>query len=230
MPNNGTLYVNAWLDLTDGPLVVTTPDTGDRYYVLGLLDYYTNPFAHVGTRTTGNGAGRVLVSGPGWNGEVPTEFQAPGRHVRSSTHWVWIIGRILVDGPHDVAAVNSLQDQFLMATLDDWRAGRAGKPSRFDAKFAPRAAFSLDRFVTLVNHALRMCPPPATDEMRVAQFKEVKWALATGKTSAWQPTPGPRWSARVARSRNCSTALKAKYSETTPIPKQRPCDPPGAGR
>ena len=61
MPNNGTLYVNAWLDLTDGPLVVTTPDTGDRYYVLGLLDYYTNPFAHVGTRPTGNGAEQITM-------------------------------------------------------------------------------------------------------------------------------------------------------------------------
>ncbi|MEY2952724.1 MAG: hypothetical protein RLZZ401_811, partial [Pseudomonadota bacterium] len=75
MPNNDTLYVNAWLDLSSGPLVITTPDTRERYYVLGLLDYYTNPFAHIGTRTTGNGAGRVLVSGPAWNEEVPAGFQ-----------------------------------------------------------------------------------------------------------------------------------------------------------
>jgi hypothetical protein len=200
MPNNDTLYVNAWLDLSDGPLVITTPDTGDRYYVLGLLDYYTNPFAHIGTRTTGNGAGRVLVSGPGWNGEVPTEFQEPGRHVQSSTHWVWTIGRILVDGPNDVAAVNRLQDQFLMCALDDWRAGRAGKPSRFDAKFAPRAAFSLDRFVSLVNDALRICPPPATDAMLVAQFKEV--GIGNGKDVNLAAD------ARAALERACGTIQK----------------------
>ena len=44
-PNNDTLYTNAWLDLTQGPLLLHAPDTGARYYVLGFLDFYTNPFA-----------------------------------------------------------------------------------------------------------------------------------------------------------------------------------------
>ena len=43
-PNNDTLYSNAWLDLSQGPLLLTVPASGDRYYVLGLLDFYTNPF------------------------------------------------------------------------------------------------------------------------------------------------------------------------------------------
>ena len=46
-PNNDTLYTNAWLDLSDGPLVMNVPDTAGRYYVLGFLDFFTNPFAHV---------------------------------------------------------------------------------------------------------------------------------------------------------------------------------------
>lgn len=99
IPNNDTLYVNAWIDLSAGPLVISVPDTGSRYYVLGMLDYYTNPFASVGTRTTGNGAGSVLLSGPKWDGEVAAEHQSTGRHLRSDTDWVWIIGRILVDRP-----------------------------------------------------------------------------------------------------------------------------------
>src|SRR5687767_4945391 len=53
-PNNDTLYSNAWLDLSQGPLSITVPASGDRYYVLGLLDFYTNPFGYIGTRTTGN--------------------------------------------------------------------------------------------------------------------------------------------------------------------------------
>ncbi|MBL8337975.1 MAG: DUF1254 domain-containing protein, partial [Rhodoferax sp.] len=92
MPNNDTLYANAWLDLSHGPLVIDVPDMGDRYYVLGFLDFFTNPFAHVGTRTTGQRAGQVLVTGPDWQGEVPVSFRAPGRHLRSGTRWVWIIG------------------------------------------------------------------------------------------------------------------------------------------
>ena len=160
MPNNDTLYANAWLDLSAGPLVITVPDTGSRYYVLGFLDYYTNAFAHVGTRTTGNGAGHVLLTGPGWQGTAPPEFNAPGRHIKSATDWVWIIGRILVDGPADVATVNAVQDQFAVGPLDDWQAGRAGLPRRFDSRFDPRGALEPGRFAGMVNDALRRCPPP----------------------------------------------------------------------
>jgi hypothetical protein len=163
MPNNDTLYTNAWLDLSDGPLVISVPDTGSRFYVLGLLDYFTNPFAHVGTRTTGNGAGRVLVTPPGWAGEVPAEFQAPGRHIASNTPWVWIIGRILVDGPDDVAQVAALQDQFALATLTDALAGRASPAKRFDPAFDPRAPFSLAHFLHGANAALAANPAPAAD-------------------------------------------------------------------
>ena len=197
MPNNDTLYANAWLDLSAGPLVIKLPDTGSRYYVLGFLDYYTNPFAHVGTRTTGNGAGDVLVTGPGWRGEVPHAFQSPGRQVHSPTDWVWMIGRILVDGAQDVAAVNALQDCFQMRTLDDWQAGNASPARRFDARFAARAPLDGERFVGMVNDALRMCPPPAADSLLVAQFR----AVGIGTS----PLPAMSADARAAMQRACAT-------------------------
>jgi len=76
---------------------------------LGFLDYCTNPYARVGTRSTGNGAGSMLVTGSGWHAEIPTDFRASGWHLRSAKDWNWIVGRILVDGPADVAlASNSM--------------------------------------------------------------------------------------------------------------------------
>ncbi len=68
-PNNDTLYTNAWLDLSHGPLMIHAPDTAGRYYVLGFLDFYTNPFAYSGSRTTGTGAQQLFVQGPRWRGE-----------------------------------------------------------------------------------------------------------------------------------------------------------------
>src|SRR5579883_1304839 len=52
-PNADTLYSNAWLDLSGEPIVLSVPETGQRYYLVQLLDAWTNTFACPGTRTTG---------------------------------------------------------------------------------------------------------------------------------------------------------------------------------
>ncbi len=200
MPNNDTLYVNSWLDLSDGPLVITVPETGPRYYVLGLLDYYTNPFAHVGTRTTGNDAGQVLVSGPGWGGTAAPQFDAPGRHLRSPTNRVWIIGRILVEGPDDLAAVHALQDRFQIQALADWQADRPSPARRFDGRFSARAPLDAALFRSMVNEALTACPPPAQDQALLAQFAPI--GIGTGLA------PAAAQHADSALERACTTALR----------------------
>lgn len=114
-PNNDTLYTNAWLDLSDGPLVIDVPEMGERYWTLGFLDAWTNPWAYAGRRTTGGGAQKLFVHGPKWQGEVPLAMRsisAPGADV-------WIIGRILVDDePEDLQAVHALQNKFAICRLD----------------------------------------------------------------------------------------------------------------
>ena len=114
-PNNDTLYTNAWLDLTEGPVLIHVPAMGDRYWTLGFLDAWTNPWAYAGRRTTGGSQQRLFVHGPDWCGEPPAGalvISAPGNDV-------WIIGRILVDNDHsDLEAVHALQDAFLISRED----------------------------------------------------------------------------------------------------------------
>ena len=112
-PNVDTLYSIAWLDL-DKPLILSVPDTADRYYVIQFLDAYTNAFKNIGKRTTGTKAGTYLIVPPGWDGEVPenmTVIQAP-------TTMLWLITRVLVKDEADVPQARKILNAITLKPLD----------------------------------------------------------------------------------------------------------------
>src|SRR5690242_13608857 len=70
------LCSSAWLDLTDGPVVLSVPDTHGHYYAATLVDMWAGVFASVGPRTTGTGRGSFALIGPDWTGAVlPPEIK-----------------------------------------------------------------------------------------------------------------------------------------------------------
>jgi hypothetical protein len=55
-PNADTLYTESWLDVLKEPYVITIPDMGDRYYILPMLDGWSDVFFVAGSHTTGGKA------------------------------------------------------------------------------------------------------------------------------------------------------------------------------
>jgi hypothetical protein len=70
-PNFDTLYSSAWLNLNGGPVIVSVPDTEGRYYLLQMLDMWTDTFASPDKRTTGTKAGNFAIVPQCWNGTLP---------------------------------------------------------------------------------------------------------------------------------------------------------------
>ena len=114
--NFDTLYSVGWLDLTREPVVISVPDTQGRYYLLQLLDMWTDSFAGIGKRTTGTGTGNFVIAGPGWQGDLPLGLQ----RIDAATPFVWVIGRTRTDGPQDYDAVHRVQDGYKMTMLSQW--------------------------------------------------------------------------------------------------------------
>lgn len=174
--NFDTLYSIAWLDLTKEAQIVSAPDTAGRFYLLPMLDMWTDVFASPGWRTTGTEAGNFLVTPPGWSGTVPEGFT----HTPAPTSYVWIIGRTRTDGPADYAAVNKIQAGYTVTPLSGW-----GKPSvpaamtidpAVDMKTPPKTqadTMPAARFFTYAAELLKLHPPHITDQPIVARMKRI---------------------------------------------------------
>jgi len=174
--NFDTLYSIAWLDLTREPLVVSAPDTQGRFYLLPMLDMWTDVFASPGWRTTGTAAGNFLVTPPGWTGAVPEGFS----HIAAPTPYVWIIGRTKTDGPPDYAAVHKIQAGYKVTPLSRW--GNEPEPvtvkidPSFDMKTPPKIqvdTMPAARYFTYAAELMKLHPPHITDEPIVAQMKRI---------------------------------------------------------
>jgi len=183
-PNFDTLYSIAFLDMTQEPVVVSAPDAGDRYYLLPMLDMWTDVFASPGWRTTGTAAANFLVTPPGWSGTVPAGMT----RILAPTPWVWIIGRTKTDGPPDYDAVHKIQAGYKVTPLSQW-----GKPPQapptvqidpaVDMKTPPKQqvdTMPAGKFFAYAAELLKVDPPHITDQPIIAQLK--KLSIEPGKS------------------------------------------------
>src|ERR1700719_356862 len=182
-PNFDTLYSSAYLDLTKEPMVVSVPDTGGRYYLLAMLDMWSDVFASPGWRTTGTQAGNFVVVPLGWRPDLRDrlikEFKLPKgtQRIDAPTPYVWIIGRTKTDGPPDYESVHQIQAGLKITPLSEW--GKSPKPVEVkidpsvDMKTPPKIqvdTMPAGKYFAYAAELLKLHPPHLTDEPIVAQI------------------------------------------------------------
>ena len=174
-PNADTLYSTLWFDVGKEPLVLTLPNTAGRYHVVPIMDMWTDVFATLGTRTTGNDGGTVALVGPHWQGTLPKGM----RIVRSPTEMGWIIGRIQTNGATDYAHVHTLQAGYAAAPLSTWGKPQPPAPAKPDPALdmSPPveqvARMQPDAFFALFAEVMKRNPPHDSDYAVLLRMERV---------------------------------------------------------
>ena len=176
-PNVDTLYSLAWLDLAKEPIVMSVPEMGKRYYLMQIMDDWTNVFASPGTRTTGGGKGSFAIVGPHWTGKLPEGV----KELKSPTNTVWICGRTQTDGKADYPAVHAIQDQYKLTPLSAW--GKDYTPPEdvpvaqgIDVKTPPvQQVLKMDAatFFARLNTLMKDNPPADADADAMKRFAAI---------------------------------------------------------
>jgi hypothetical protein len=180
-PNADTLYSTLWFDVTEEPLVVRVPNSGGRYYLLPMLDLWTDVFASPGKRTTGTAEQTFAIVGPNWKGELPKGVDV----IRSPTGIGWVIGRTQTNGKADFAKVHKFQAGLEAVPLSAWGKGYSPPKSQVDPNVSTDppveqvARMDAATFFARFTELTRRNPPHANDYPVLARMKRI--GLQPGK-------------------------------------------------
>jgi hypothetical protein len=120
-PNVNTIYGFGFLDLGPQPIIMTLPDSRGRYYMVEVVDMWTNAFAYPAGVDGGYAGGKFALVGPGWTGELP-----PGiKRIDAPTRWVLIQPRVHLKNQADLPGARKILEDITVRSLAEY----LGKPA-----------------------------------------------------------------------------------------------------
>lgn len=114
-PHTDTLYSRAWLDVSKEPVILSVPAT-EHYYMMPMMDAWTNVFASPGPRTTGTKAQNFLIAPLSWEGDLPENME----RIVTPTKMIWLMGRTYVKNMGDLKTIHEIQDEYKLTPLSVW--------------------------------------------------------------------------------------------------------------
>ena len=125
LPNVNVFYASAWLNLTAQPIVLHIPDVPNRYFLLEILDAWTNVDYHPGTQEA-TPEGNYLIAGPNWHGTPPAGIT---QVFAMPTNTAWIAGRTYTTGTEaDKIEADAIQHEYKLTPLSSFTDGQPYTP------------------------------------------------------------------------------------------------------
>lgn len=178
-PNNDTLYSIAWLDMSQGPFILETPDFGSRYYTFQMGQADTSTDVALGQRNYGAKLPPVFVQGPDRHQPVP-----PGMvGVSASQRYLMIAGRVLVRSKDDLPTVHQLQEQIKLRRWVDYEAGRDVLPPVLDQRpLIAKGSTVPDElsFLEMLGNVLRDWYVQTEEQELIRSFEQIGLSVENG--------------------------------------------------
>jgi len=169
-PGSTSLSSIAWLDLRDESQVLHVPEVTDHYFVLALIDPYTENVRNLGTASNTK-PGDYVICGPGQH-----EVKIPAGTQRLDVDYsrIWIIGSTQLNGQGDVANVNKIQDGYTLTPLSKYGTNYTPPaPSQPQTTITTYQMPTGVQFFDALGQQLAAFPPPARDDAELRKLAEV---------------------------------------------------------
>ncbi len=128
-PNVNVIYGFGFMDLSQEPIILEAPDSNGRYYMVEIVDMWTNAFAYVGGKATGYKGGKYALVGPGWRGTLPPQVT----RIDSPTPWVLLQPRVNIyaNGKIDLPGAKLVLDGIKTTGLAQFMGKTAAAPVKY---------------------------------------------------------------------------------------------------
>jgi Uncharacterized conserved protein len=160
----------AWLDLQNEPQVLHVPQVTDHYFILAVIDPYTENLINLGTASNTKPGDYVIADPSQRNVSIPEGTQ----RIDVDYSRIWIIGSTQLKGPDDLANVNNIQDGYTLTPLSKF--GTSYQPPVPSNPVTKVTNYSLPtgvQFFGVLGQQLALFPPPERDQEELRKFAEV---------------------------------------------------------
>ena len=182
-PNCDTYYSIAFINLIEGPLVLNMPKTDEQYYMMPLLDAFTNVIdGSPGKRTGDTDGGQYLIVGPKHGIPAGTDTTQYAGVIHSPTNLVWALGRFQVNNTsiddmddNGAGKVRSLQSEIKITTINGNNPPKGVPPHKVPVGSANEIVTNMDikEFFARLNTLLINNPPTADDQPSMEVFAPI---------------------------------------------------------
>jgi hypothetical protein len=165
-PGATSLSSIAWLDLTGGPQVLHVPEVTGHFFVLALIDPYTENLVNLGT-ASGTEPGDYVIA---TRDQAADATPAGAHRIEVDYSRIWVIGSTQLKGSSDVPDVNAIQDGYTLRPLRPTTAPTSSATATTVTPYQPSTGIA---FFDELGGPLEQFPPPAADSPALERFATV---------------------------------------------------------